>query len=208
VGLAAYWIFQGLIKKPLIEVLPEGAYARWRPFASAANPRSVKQWLLAACGLLAGATTHLVWDGFTHEGARGVRMFPMLDDPILEVGKRHIDAVRLLQDLGSLIGLIVVAALILYGLRRGREEPVAHRAVAAAERRWWVLAYVVAGVGLTIAFYLWARLGQPLSHSAALRAYSIAVAVIRGLAAALLGVSLLVGLRLRALRHRSSGPER
>ena len=74
VGVIVYWLFQGLVKTPVIEVLPEGAYARWRPYASPARIGSARQWLLAACGVLAGAVTHLVWDAFTHEGARGVRM--------------------------------------------------------------------------------------------------------------------------------------
>src|ERR1700678_2480762 len=53
VGLVAYWIVQYLIKTPLLEVLPEGAYARWRPFSSPADFGSVRQWILAACGVLA-----------------------------------------------------------------------------------------------------------------------------------------------------------
>src|SRR5271156_459204 len=76
VGLATYWMFQWLIKRPLIELLPPGAYARWRDFSTPASLESLKDWVLAACGVLFGAVTHLVWDAFTHEGARGVRMFP------------------------------------------------------------------------------------------------------------------------------------
>src|ERR1700675_571689 len=62
VGLAAYWAFQYLVKTPLLELLPAGAYARWRPFSAHADLRSLRQWMLAACGVLAGAVTHLVWD--------------------------------------------------------------------------------------------------------------------------------------------------
>ena len=67
VGLTTYWAFQYLIKAPMLEVLPEGAYARWRPFSSPADFASIRQWALAGCGVLAGAVTHLVWDAFTHE---------------------------------------------------------------------------------------------------------------------------------------------
>ena len=48
VGLATYWAFQYLIKTPMLEVLPEGAYARWRPFAAPADFASIRQWVLAA----------------------------------------------------------------------------------------------------------------------------------------------------------------
>jgi hypothetical protein len=207
VGLITYWVFQGLIRTPILEVLPDGPYARWRKFAAAANIASIRQWLLAACAVLAGAVTHLVWDAFTHEGARGVRMFPVLDDPI-EFGRRHIDVVYVLQDLSSLFGLVAVLALVAYGLRRGQEQPIADRLVTATERRWWVLAYVITALAISAAFYLHARLGDLPWHSIIQRAYEIAIATLRGLAAALIGVSLALDLRLRALRYRSSGPER
>src|ERR1700759_5256062 len=70
VGLLTYWIFQRLMKTPLMSVLPDQAYLRWRPFSAPAAWGSLRQWLLAACGVLAGATVHLAWDAFTHEDAR------------------------------------------------------------------------------------------------------------------------------------------
>ena len=208
VGLATYWLFEKLVKTPILEVLPEGAYARTRPYASPGSLASPDQWLRAAGGVLAGAVTHLVWDGFSHEGARGVRMFPALDDPLLEIGNRHLDAVRLMQDLGSLVGLAVVLALLMFALRRGRQAPIPSRPLSVGERRYWVLAYGVAVIALSAAFYWRTRLGQPPSRSIVAHTAEAAVASLRGLATALLGVSLVLGARLRALRQRSSGPER
>jgi Domain of unknown function (DUF4184) len=207
VGLVTYWLFQILIKVPIIEVLPEGAYARWRPFAAPAEFSSLRHWLLAALGVLLGAMTHLVWDGFTHEGGRGVRIIPFLDDPI-DFGRHHWDALRIMQDLGSLVGLVVVLALLAYALRPGRDIPQQHRLLRRPERRRWVFAYLCAAILVSVAFYGWSRLGEPPSHSVVARASQIAVAALRGLAAALLGVSLILDMRLRALRQRSSGPDR
>jgi hypothetical protein len=209
VGLLTYWVFQRFIKTPIMEVLPEGPYARWRPFAAEANIRAVRQWLLAAFGVLAGSVSHLVLDGFTHENGRGVRMFPVLDESIIDIGRRHVPAVYLMQDLGSLIGLAAVLAMVCYGLRRGQEPPVPKRLVSRTERIEWVLAYTVAAIVSSVAFYLWARWGRhPASPSIVGRVSSVAIASLRGLTAALFSVSLLLQLRLRALRHRSSGPER
>ena len=56
-GMAAYWVFQYFIKAPLLEVLPDGAYARWRPYSSPAEFTSLRQWLLVGFGVLAGAVT-------------------------------------------------------------------------------------------------------------------------------------------------------
>src|SRR5260370_897117 len=50
VGTATYWVFQYLVKAPVLEVLPDGAYARWRPFSSHADIASIRQWILVAFG--------------------------------------------------------------------------------------------------------------------------------------------------------------
>lgn len=205
VGLACYWLFQHLIKTPMLEVLPDGAYARWHRFASPANPASAVQWLLAACGVLAGAVTHLVWDAFTHEGARGVRLIPWLEDPVVDIGNHHVAGVRLLQDGSSLIGLVIVFALVLYGLRRGHGAAVPGRPLRPAERRAWALGYVIGAIALTVAWFLAAHGGRPVMHVVSARAVSwlaigIAIASLRGAATALICVSLMLDWRLRAIR--------
>ena len=48
VGLLSYWIFQRLMKTPLMSVLHDQAYMRWLPYAAPASWRSLQQWLLAA----------------------------------------------------------------------------------------------------------------------------------------------------------------
>jgi hypothetical protein len=208
VGLITYWLFQRLIKSPILEVLPEGPYARWRPFAAEAKIRSLRQWLLAGAGILAGAVTHLIWDGFTHDGGRGVRMFPVLDDSIIDIGNRHVPGIYVLQDLGSLIGLGAVLAMLCYGLRRGSEAAMPDRLVLGRERMVWWLVYALAAGTFTTAFYIWVRLGQPPTRSIVARVSWTAIASLRGLAAALLCVSFALDLRLRALHQRSSGPDR
>ena len=208
IGLVTYWAFQLLIKAPMIEVLPDGPYARWQPFAARAQIRSWRQWLRAAGGILAGALSHLIWDGFTHDGGRGVRMFPVLDDSIIDLGSRHLPAIYVLQDLGSLIGLAAVFLMVCYGLRRGAQAAVANRLVGSRERLAWLSTYALAAVALAAGSYIWANHGEPPTHSIMVHASGVAVASLRGLAAALLIVSLLLDLRLRALHQRSSGPER
>ena len=196
VGLACYWVFQYLIKTPVLEVLPEGAYARWRPFSSPAEFLNLRQWLLAGGGILAGATTHLVWDAFTHEGARGVRLIPWLEDPIADIGSHHLVAFRVLQDGSSLLGLAIALAFVCYGLRRGREQPVPARPLRPIERRVWVAVYAAAAVAMSVAWLLW----EPAGHSLKGLANAIAVAALRGLAMAVVSTSLALGWRLRALR--------
>ena len=204
VGLATYWMFQWLIKWPLIELFPPGAYARWRDFSTPASVESLKDWALAACGVLFGAVTHLVWDAFTHEGARGVRMFPTLEDPAVEVGGHRLAGAHLLQDANSVAGLVVVIAILAYGLRRGRPgDAVAVRRLARGERWAWICAYFATAAALSELFFL----GR---HAAATNVHiswglsSAAIASLRGLAAALIVISAALNLRLRLRPRRSA----
>jgi len=194
-GLTTYWIFQYLIKTPLLEVLPEGAYARWRPFSSPAEFANPRQWLTAAGGVLVGAVSHLLWDAFTHENARGVRMIPWLEDPAVDIGLHHVNGVRLMQDGSSLVGLIIVLGFMVYGLRPGGAR-IPDRRLRPPERLLWVSIYLLAAVGASVAWFGWARLGELRGHSVIALATRVAVAALRGLAFALLGTSIALHLRL------------
>jgi hypothetical protein len=198
VGLATYWLFQYLVKTPVYELLPEGARTRWQPYAAPAPCASLRQWALAACGILAGAVSHLVWDGFTHEGARGVRLIPALDDPVIEIGGRYLVGYRLAQDLSSLVGLAILFAFVVYALRKAPAAPTQERPLHKSERRAWVLAYLLIAVALAVADYWLMNLGSRHFHSISTKVDYAAVASLRGLAGALLGVSLALRARLRA----------
>jgi hypothetical protein len=206
VGMITYWVFQYWIKPPIVEVLPDGPYARWQPVSGTADIGSIKQWLLAACGILAGALSHLIWDAFTHDGGRGVRMFPVLDDTLLDLGNRHLQGMYVLQDLGSILGLAAVLAMVAYGFRRGLQPAIPNRLVASRERFAWLLTYALAGIVLTAVFHRW--FAEAPTRSLFLRVSAVAVASLRGLAAALVIVSLSLDVRLRVLHQRSSGSER
>jgi hypothetical protein len=201
VGLATFWIFQLLIKTPVTEILPNAAYARWRSFAAPADIRSVTQWVLAGCGVEVGAITHLVLDAFTHEGAHGVRMIPLLDDPIVDIVGHHLVGVRFLQDVSSLIGLVLVLVVVAYGLRSGRGgDVVPERKLQPVERHVWIVAYGVVTLVLAGLFLIIRRPHFLAGGSLAVVVGTYAIAGLRGFAAALLLVSLSLMLRLRANR--------
>jgi hypothetical protein len=203
-GLLSYWIFQRWIKVPLFNLLPDPAYLRWRPFAAPAALHSLRQWLLAAAGVLTGAVTHLVWDAFTHEGARGMRMLPELDDWSFELHGHDLMGARLVQDGSSVLGLALVLVLLVYALRRGATTPVGPRVLDAVQRRNWLLAYAIATVIFTAGFDVLERLDGAPWHLTAAHANITAVAFLRGLAAASVGVGLCLGRYLRAGCGKSS----
>lgn len=201
-GLLSYWIFQYLMKAPLLSVLPDQAYVRWRPHAAPAPWHSPRQWLLAACGILAGSIVHLAWDAFTHENGRGVRLMPMLSDPMLQVHEHMVTGATLLQGISSLAGLVLVAAAIAYALRGGH-QPVGRRLLTARERRAWVLLFVIVTLGFCAGFLVLDLSGNPLRW---LGIGSLAVAILRALVVSCLLVSALLQGYLRTKPERRDAP--
>jgi len=122
-------------------------------------------------------------------------MLPVLDESMVQLGGHHLMGARLMQDASSLLGLIVVLAIMLYGLRGGtREASPPNRRLRAGERCAWSGAYVVTALILSGLFFLMrhpapaANLQVPLGGAA--------IAVLRGVAAALLGVTAVLRFRL------------
>src|ERR1700691_6026686 len=197
VGLTAYWLTLLLIRPAMIEVVPDGAYVRLRAAAPPASIRQPSAWLYAAAALLLGAATHLIWDAFTHENARGVRMFPLLTDYGPEMAGHAVHLYRWLQYGSSVFGLAVVVAALSLWLHHAPaavEPPI--RRIARPERLAWLGAYVLPSL-LAIAWLLWRPwpAGQsPLESGRALDA--VAIVGMRTAAASLLLVSCLIRTRL------------
>src|SRR5580700_2973095 len=195
-GMLLYWVFQWLMKTPLLSVLPDQAYARWQPYAAPASMASLRQWVLAACGVLLGAAVHLVWDAFTHEESRGTRMFPELADPLFVHG-HLVTGASILQELSSLVGLLIVLGAIAYALRDSGHAAVLPRVLSHLERRTWVLVFAVVTLGLCVEFTI---LEQPPHHFHLIWIGIVAIALLRALALAALLVSLLMQVYLRTKR--------
>jgi hypothetical protein len=189
VGMVAFWVFQWLIKTPLMSVLPDQAYMRWRPYAAPAAWNSPRQWLLTSVGILAGAITHLAWDGFTHEDGRGVRMVPELSDPLLEVHGHLLTGARFLQGLSSLLGLVIVIAAIIYALRGTSRLSVVPRVLATGERRLWTIVWILMTIGFGAGFLL---LDSDEGGYHLLRIGQLSIALLRALAPAALCFSVLM----------------
>lgn len=81
-GLFAWLVFHGLLKRPLLDLLPPALRARLASLDPARAPHPL---VVAACVLL-GATTHLAWDSFTHEGSLATRYLPALEFALLRIG--------------------------------------------------------------------------------------------------------------------------
>lgn len=200
VGLAVWALFQALVKPALIEVVPDRVYLRLRAEHLAPRLASVRAWLYAALAVLVGALTHIIWDGFTHEGALGVRMLPVLGEPGPELGGARWHLYRWLQHGSTVVGMAaVLTALYIWVRHAARPQPPPERRLQARERRRWVAVYVLIPVLQVLAAVVQIRHRgwPPLYSTAAMTA--IAVTGINGAILGLAFTSALVRRRLLIL---------
>jgi hypothetical protein len=190
-----------LFRPAILEVLPDGAYLRLRAGPEAASIVSLRAWLKASAALLLGAITHLIWDAFTHENARGVRMFPLLTDYGPEMGGHSLHLWRWLQYGSSVFGLVVVGAALVVWMRHAPApaEPVVRR-IEHRERLLWVCAYLLP----PLLIMAWSFVRQTVGgQSPFTNGFALGLMFIRGMkyaAGSLLLVSTLIRARL-ALAH-------
>jgi hypothetical protein len=199
IGLAAFVLTVLLIAPALTEVLPDRAYARLRIAEAKAPHRPLWRTLLyAAPVIVLGAVTHLIWDGFTHENARGVRMFPILDELGPDLDGHALHVFRWLQYASSIFGLVAVVVALLVWMHHApaaATEPSPRR-LGDRERNIWIFGYVVVLLS-GIAAGAWRAHTHMSALAAGLKIGAIAVSAMRAGAVSLVFVSLLLLLRLR-----------
>jgi hypothetical protein len=155
VGLAVYWLTLTLIKPAILEIVPDGAYARLLAAHATAPRPSLRGWLYVALVILAGAAIHVLWDSFTHENAPGVRMFPVLDEFGPEIGGHSLQLYHWLQYGSSVVGLVAVTIAMLLWLAHAPQLPQQpRRRLGLAERLSWCGIYVLLPL-LAVAAAFW-----------------------------------------------------
>jgi hypothetical protein len=192
VGLISYGLLQWLIKPAVQEILPDRAYVRLRTAHPVRDLHDLRAWIYAAGAILLGAITHLIWDAFTHENARGVQMFPVLDRYGPELDGHPEQYYHWLQYGSSIVGLLLVLiALALWWRHTPRPAERPRRALGPGARGFWGGLYVLIPLALA-AWSVRHWLTLHVSYSADIAAGKIAIALMRGAALSLLLVSVLV----------------
>ena len=149
VGVAVWALFQVLIKPAILEVLPNRIYSRLLADHLGLRLSNWRSWALAALAILFGAVTHDIWDAFTHEDGRGVRMLPFLDDYGPELGSHPLHLYRWLQHTSSVVGLAIVIAAVVVWIRHAKPPIVAPlRRLGSRERHFWTAVYLLIPVAL------------------------------------------------------------
>lgn len=133
VGLVVWLIFRALIGPALLRLMPPalGAAARGH-VAPGPTYRLIPGAIVA---IFAGVISHDVWDGFTHGEAWGARLYPALHHNLHYGATGIVRWYLILQYASSVIGLIVVVAILWQWVA---SQPKVARFVPVGERAWRV----------------------------------------------------------------------
>ena len=102
VGLVAYYLYSAVLKRPLIDLFP--TTLRGKLLSAAHKPNFNLTHIAAACLLITlGASTHIVWDSFTHNGRWGTTIFPALKTVAFTWKERAIPWYHILQHGSSVV---------------------------------------------------------------------------------------------------------
>lgn len=113
-GMLALLLWYVVLRRPLVDLAPDP----WRGRLPDRVPMSRRAWLLCVPAVAVGATTHVLWDAFTHEDTWvtdrvGPLRAELLDVPVYTWG----------QHVFTVIGLAVVAVALRRYLLALPEQP-------------------------------------------------------------------------------------
>jgi hypothetical protein len=149
IGLICYYAYHAILKRPLVDWLPSAASDRLRPWTE--NPINFAPLAIVAVTacIALGATTHVVWDAFTHGGRWGVDMFPALRNVVVDSEHRPVRWYALIQHGSSILFLPPMLLGFVWWIRKQPRpaEPI-DRAQMPRAVSWSLIALLVFGTAL------------------------------------------------------------
>jgi len=143
VGLAVLWVFQKIMKLPLISLAPKSHQQRLVTLAMPFPWGSALRFGLIVTSLLLGAISHLAWDAFTHDRGLVVRNVPDMRLPLEEFGT-HRPLYNVLQHGSSILGLALLAFWYWRWFKRTPPQPVPLYLQMNARTKAWVVGSIMA----------------------------------------------------------------
>ena len=139
-GFAALWLFHVILKEPMLLFLPGGMRRRLRTSVDSFAFWPWERLGLIVLSILAGTTTHLLWDAFTHRDSWIYEHWAFLRGWVHLPVTGAMQITTLLEYGSSVFGVLVVAFWIWhwYGTTRPLAAPAA-RPLAGGQRRAFVV---------------------------------------------------------------------
>jgi hypothetical protein len=108
-GVLSYWIFHVVLKRPLLSLMPHDVASRLGTLPSSRRLLPSVSPIAVVASIVVGAATHIAWDACTHVGGGVVRMFPLLQMPVVTIHDYRIGVYKVLQYLSTTVGSLLVA---------------------------------------------------------------------------------------------------
>jgi hypothetical protein len=156
-GLAIFWMFHRYAKEPLWAWLPEAIRQRVKLGPRTPPLKGAAQSALVLVSILVGATTHILWDSFTHSSFWPYRHWSFLSYPIRLPIAGSFQCYKVLLYASSTFGMIV---LLIWIVRQLSSAPIYPRIVGSArvyERKDLMFVCAVALTGGALRAYLGLR---------------------------------------------------
>ncbi|HVP55734.1 MAG TPA: DUF4184 family protein [Candidatus Eisenbacteria bacterium] len=109
-ALVVLWVFERIVKGPLIELLPSGFQRRLQDKLEPLYFQGGKQFVSILVWIAVGIFTHLVWDQFTHSHTRVTTFWQVLSSPVAIPFLHAMPLSKILQHASSVAGLLVLCA--------------------------------------------------------------------------------------------------
>lgn len=164
-GLLVLWMFHAYAKQPLWSWLPERTRVRIAPGPPRLPADDARQFALLCLSILVGATTHIVWDSFTHHRywpyyhmafLRHVLVLPILG---------HAPVYNLLQHVSTVAGMLAMAVWWMQWLRS--TAPVSPNGAPRPAVRGRAALGVILAIALAAALVrAWIGTGTPITRRA------------------------------------------
>ncbi|HKF22280.1 MAG TPA: DUF4184 family protein [Candidatus Angelobacter sp.] len=166
VSITVLWVFQTVMKAPLIALAPQRHQEKLFRFATPFRWLPINRFVLILFSLMIGIATHLLWDSITHERGLVVRNFADLRAPALEEFGSQRPLYNVLQHASSLLGLAVLAAWYWRWYRRAPVQAVPNSLQVSRHAKTSIVTLVLAGAaGAAIVFASIVSKGPPYQRS-------------------------------------------
>ncbi len=144
VSLMLLWVFQQIMKLPLISLSPEPVQQRLIGLAASFRWGPWRRFLLILFALLVGIFSHLAWDAFTHDRGFVVRNIPDLRSRALEDFGTHRPLYNVLQHASSLLGMGFLAFWGWRWFKRTSPQPVpAYLRFHEGAKIWFIVSFLI-----------------------------------------------------------------
>lgn len=117
-GLLVLILFQYVLKRPSFALLPSPLQRRLSGTTHPIPLWPIKRILLISLSIFIGATSHVLWDSFTHSYGWIVQHYSMLQTAVFQIGLHPVPVYEVLQHTSSLLGIALIMIWFLEWFRR------------------------------------------------------------------------------------------